>query len=179
MSKFWEKIKNYLKLREERRDLDFYELDLFNILKFIFIRGQVNDDIIKKKLRLNDFKFKDYLDALQSKGYIKKINKNSFYTITSKGTDYLLQSKKIKQERRNNLTILSATIVLAISALIEVINILLNNERTWNFIREKAFQFFSELIKVVFIFVIIIICLSLLILFINWFKRHIKPKKFK
>lgn len=141
MKKLIEKYKQWHNRRqiELDRDLDFYETDIFHLLRLIFIKGQLNKKTICKKRRLSKTKFEDLIGFLKAKDYIVEIiaskpKSEILYGITDKGTDYLLEFRKSKQEKSYTKWIMFATIVLAISATITIIDILINNDRTRNYI---------------------------------------------
>lgn len=125
--------------REMERDLDFFEADAFYFLKLIFVKGGLNKEKIKRKRRLSKEKFNDLVSFLKNREYICEIiiskpKSDLIYEITDEGIDYLLEFRKSKQEKSSAGWIMWATIVLAVSAAINVIDILLNNERTRNYI---------------------------------------------
>lgn len=108
---------NFMKIkqRENNRDLDFFESDLFYFLKLLYVKGTLNKAVIRKKRRLTEDEFKIYEEFSREKGYIKSgINSNeTTYSITTSGTDYLLEFRKTRQAKSNANWMAGATVVVS------------------------------------------------------------------
>lgn len=135
IKKWFEKFKKSQKTRnrESNRDLDFFENDLVYLLKLIFVKGEVSEKDLTKKLRLRDKeKFEFLTDFALNRRYASwyKEGDSDVYTITKRGIEYLLETKKIRKEEKHSNIIKLAMIVLAISAFVQIVDIWINKPST-------------------------------------------------
>lgn len=191
------KFKNILKYIKERqennqqeidRDLNFYESDFFYFLKFIFMNGKVNEETIMKKRRLSKLKFDDFVNLANSNEYIKsnlasKSKSEILYEITPKGVDYILKFKRSQEEKSYTKVVMWATIILGISATVDMIDLLLNKPDTRNFIIKKIVEMIGGILSVleqlIKLAIVIGICWFIIWIIIKLYKNYKKSKEKK
>jgi hypothetical protein len=155
MKKVWEKYKKWQKERKKEfaRDLDLLDYELFNFLKLIFKKEGIEERALRRRGNLNEEKFYVLKKIAKSKNYIKCIEnietKKGFYFIEPKGLDFLLDFKKMQKEIKHSNTIKWATMILAISAIVQITNILINNPTT----KEFLFKFILAFVEWFFILI--------------------------
>jgi hypothetical protein len=125
--KIKEKIAKWMEnnKKESSRDLDSFDEDLLYFLKLIFVKREITENDLNKKQRLSDKdKFEDLTDFALTRRYVDwSKEKGGVYTITNRGIEYLLSAKEIKEEEKKSNVIKWATIVLAISAFFQIVDI--------------------------------------------------------
>jgi len=127
------KEKQKTRRKRQKRDLDFFEEDLAYLLKLIFIGVEVSEEDLTKKLRLRDKeRFELLSDFALVRHYASWSNgkEGGTYSINKIGIEYLLEAEKIRKEEKRSNAITLATIVLAISALVQVVDIWINKPST-------------------------------------------------
>lgn len=166
------------KQRENERDLEFFESDLFNFLNCIYVQEEADELFIKAKRRLSDISFNKLNDFARQKDYIKFVSANKryplgYYIVTAKGVDYILSFKNTKQEAKNSSLIAWFTVVLGINAMVSIISILLHEQDTRSYIFLLLSSFIPPILKLGF-FAIILIILFRIYEFIKDFRRRKK-----
>ena len=152
-------IFKYLKKRqkENQRDISYFESDLFNFLKFIYRKGPVNEKIIQKRT-FSEIRYDELKSfAIEKKYIVGILGKTLKYDLTHEGKEFLLDYQKTKSEKSNTNIITLATIILAISAAVSIIDLLLKNEETKNFIilnLGKAVAGILEFVIAIFIIIL-------------------------
>jgi hypothetical protein len=121
--------------RRGNKELDFLEGNIFSFLKQIFENDEVSKEELISKQRLDEDEFNFFKGLMVSKNYIKPLKKSiskkkEFYQITYDGVDYLLKYNKTKIEEKSTKWVKWATIVMAISALVQLIDIWVNKPTT-------------------------------------------------
>lgn len=136
--------------KELERDLDFLDTDFYYFLRLIFSKGKISKNSLIKKRRLSEEKFSLFEDMATSKKYINSFlgNDGRTYEIANEGISYLLNFKKTMEEKSHSNWIKWATIILAISASIQAIDIWVNKDLTKNFISTKVTQIIISLFQV-------------------------------
>lgn len=140
--KYW---KNYKKrVKENSRDVEKFETNIYNLLEELFIKNSQTSISLRKRLRLNEEDLSEILYFTRNKGYINEtIGQEMIYTLEEEGKDFLLKYKNILEERNNSKWVERATIVLAISASISIVDILVMHTPT----KETIFTFFSGILN--------------------------------
>lgn len=136
------------KQKENIKDLDNFENDLYNLLRTIYKKGEIPKKSLKKKLNLEIKRLDEILEFGRNKGYIKIIDtgEDLNYKIKKEGLEYLISFRRTKIDKNHSKTIKWATIVLAFSAFVNVVDILIYKRETRDFIVKKS----GEILAVIF-----------------------------
>lgn len=133
--------------------LYFLNEDNFYFLRFIYLKKEVTEKTIKKKRKLSQSRFDEISDFALTRRYVDygvaSKSEDNLYVIMKKGIDYLLAVKEVKEERRNANWIKWATIVLALSALINITDLLLYKPETRSFLIKQFFEATSVFLGIV------------------------------
>lgn len=153
MNKIVQSFINFMKIKqkENERDLEFFESDLFYFLTLLYVRGTLNKATIKKKRRMSEDTFNMFEKFAREKKYISLgiDSLGTTYSITIQGTDYLLGFKKLRQEKRNSSVIMWTTIILAISAIISIIDLFISKPTVKEYILTGLGKIIVETIQII------------------------------
>ncbi len=171
----WKKLIEKYKERQKRRrkefdrDLDFLDSEFFDFLKLIFVKEGISKKTLMKKMRLNEEKFLFLRKMATSKHYVKYYMTSdekggSTYYMEDEGIDFLLKSNQLKKEEKHSNVIKWATIILAISAFVQIVNIFIYNPTTKEFILKLIGSLIGGLLTFIqesFLWILIIFILYL------------------
>ncbi len=167
--------------KELDRDLDYLDSDFFYFLKLIFIKKEIDKNTLIKKRRLTEEKFNFFKDLGISNNYltyslVSKKKGGELYSMTNEGIVFLMKYKKLQTEENQSNVIKWATIVLALSAFVQVIDIWVNKPTTKNSILQLIINIFTSFIEFIrgIIPIIIIILIIYILVKIN---KKIKKRK--
>ncbi len=187
INNLWKKLVSWYEKRtkdskkEINRSLDFLESDLFYFLKLIFTKKEIYEDDLITKRHLSLERFNLLRDLSISRGYVIPMVASvprfgTVYGITSEGIDYLLGSEKIRAESKSSDTIKWATIVLAISAFVQLVDIWVNKPETKSAVLNLIWKTIGLILEIIRQALPFIIVFSILILILKIIKKRRSKK---
>lgn len=145
------------KKKGRKRNPEFFEDYIKEFLELLFLKDDIFEDDIIKKLGINKENFDYIKQFIKKKGYIveiigKKRGTDSF-EITNLGVDFLLDYKKLLAEKRRANWMVIATILLAVTALLGFYITYLNSipqvVYTDNYFCPSSFNFYADYTELV------------------------------
>lgn len=188
--KLIKKLKKWKKERLRKNTIDNFDEYLYHILRYIYIKRKnqfsgtikgVNHKELLENFSLNEEDLNSIMKWEEQNGLLKIHLGGNFYSIEPRdGLKYILDYKKIKTERKHNKIMIGATIAIALSAVVNLIDLLMHNPDT----RTAIFEQLSQTLLVVISMVILAFTVMLIIaLFIKTYEfaynRIVKRQDFK
>jgi len=161
-------IKRWQKERDRKLELNEFEKNLYEILRYIYVKKEnthgkegVLFTELTKAFSLNKEGLEKVLNHAEGNRLVDCYLSN-IYSINGVGLNYILNYKKTKSDKTHNTLILIATITIAFSALVNIIDLNLQNSKIFDLILEYSIKIILGLIEGFLLIVLIgLIFLSL------------------
>lgn len=175
---FLDSLRNFQRRRKQKFDraIDTYENGFHDFLRLAFQNEGTSCQKLMKKQGLSEERYELFVKSARHKGYIHPVHfsEGIYYSVQESGKDFLLESQKNIEQQKMNKYLLIATSAIAITAVIQIIDLMLKEPETKNFILIGIGKLFLVIIQLVIIVLGIVVILWVISLIIGFFSKKKK-----